>query len=98
MLYLILREAHSAYLILDNTITVIGIAGTFFSLLSLIEFPYFAILGQILSILLYSVMLRENPAQLTYLIFSVYALICNGISAVYMQRLYNRQREEMNIE
>ena len=93
-LYLILDAFGSGYLILDNTISVISAAGNVGSMLSLIEFPFMQILAQVLNITLYVKMVAEDPRQWTYLIYSVYALACCGMSACYMQGLYRRQRME----
>lgn len=94
ILYFALSSAGSNYLILDNTISVIGIAGSIFSMLSLMEFPYLSAAGTVLSVILYAAMLRENPAQLTYLIFNLYAMICNILSANYTHKLYQKQQQE----
>ena len=98
ILYATLSDCGSAYLILDNTVTVIGIASTIGSLLALIEFPFLQIASSIVSCVLYSMMLQEKPSQITYLIYAVYCLICSIISFVYMNALYKRQQEEQRHE
>lgn len=94
VLYCILDAFGSGYLILDNTISVISAAGNVGSLLSLIEFPFMQILAQVLNLTLYIQMIGEDPRQWTYLIYTVYALICSAKSAYFMHRLYLKQREE----
>jgi len=94
VLYCILNAFGSGYLILDNTISVISAAGNVGSLLSLIEFPFMQILAQVLNLTLYIQMIGEDPKQWTYLIYTVYALICSAKSAYFMHRLYLKQQEE----
>lgn len=90
-LYFILNSMGSGYIILDNSICLISTAANLASLLCLIEFPYIQCVAHILNITLYIQMIRQDPRQWTYLIYTTYALICAIISAVYMQKLYNKQ-------
>lgn len=94
ILYVLLSSLGSGYLVLDNTVSVIGVASNMASLLYLIEFPYVQCLSLVLNIVLYMQMVQTDPMQWTFLIYTVYALICALISAVYMQKLYNWQRKE----
>lgn len=94
LLYLILSGFGSGYLILDNTVSVIGAMANVASLLYLIEFPYVQCLSLGLNIVLYVQMVQNDPRQWTFLIYTTYALICAAISAVYMQKLYNWQKKE----
>lgn len=96
--YIALSAVGSGYVILDNTITILGIASTVCSLLSLIEFPFLQIAGQIISIILYIGMMKTNPEQITYLIFSCYSLICSSLALVYMSKLYITQHKEKKNE
>jgi nicotinamide riboside transporter PnuC len=94
VLYLILSSFGSGYLILDNTTSVIGTAANLASLLYLIEFPYVQCVSLVLNIILNVQIVQNDPKQWTFLIYTVYALICALISAVYMQKLYNWQKRE----
>ena len=91
-LYFALRALDSGYILLDNTITVISTAANILSLLCLIEFPYVQCVAHILNITLYTQMIQAEPKQWTYLIYTIYALCCGIISAVYMQKLYKTQK------
>ena len=97
VLYLILSAMGSGYIILDNSISVISTAANLASLLCLIEFPYVQCVAHILNITLYVQMVQSEPKQWTYLIYTVYALICGIVSAVYMQKLYNKQKSEETV-
>lgn len=88
----------SPYLLLDNTVTIIGIAGTIFSMLALIEFPFLQMTSSVISCVLYIVMLKDDPSRITYLIYTVYSLVCCSMSAVYMSKLYKKQQEEKRYE
>ena len=85
---------HSAYLLFDNTVTLLGIASTVLCALSFVDYAYLQIAGVGISIVLYSQMLHTKPIQITYLIYSVYALVCSVKALGKMNRLYIEQKTE----
>ena len=93
-LYYLLYNLGSEYIILDNSAAVIGTAANLASLLYLIEFPYIQSVTHVINIILNAQLISNDPKQWTYLIYYFYALACAIISAVYMQRLYNKQKAE----
>ena len=94
LLYALLSSLGSGYVILDNTVSAIGVAANLASLLYLIEFPYVQCVSLALNIMLNAQMVQTDPKQWTFLIYTAYALVCALISAVYMQKLYNWQKKE----
>ena len=76
----------SQYFLLDNIITALGILVTILRMLSYIEFTYFSICTEIFSVMLYALMLRNNPEQSTYLIFSLYSLVCGVMAVIFAER------------
>lgn len=91
LFYIILSSVGSGYIVLDNTVTILGFIGTLFSLFRLIEYPFISIVGSILNLILYIVMLKEYPGQITYVVYTVYSIICCAISLRFMTRLYKKQ-------
>lgn len=98
LLFLLLSAFGSQYLILDNTITILGIIATVFGMLALIEFQFLQLASGIVSCVLYATMLKDDPAQITYLVYTVYSLVCYVLSLRYMHSLYQKQQEEQNYE
>ena len=82
----------SQYFLLDNVITALGILVTVLRMLSYIEFTYFNVFVEIFSVILYILMLKNNPEQSTYLIFSAYSLVCTVVAVIFAER--NMKREE----
>ena len=80
----------SQYFLLDNIITALGILVTILRMLSYIEFTYFSICTEIFSVMLYVLMLRNNPEQSTYLIFSLYSLVCGVMAVIFAERNMKR--------
>ena len=80
----------SQYFLLDNIITALGILVTILRMLSYIEFTYFSICAEIFSVMLYVLMLRNNPEQSTYLIFSLYSLVCGVMAVIFAERNMKR--------
>ena len=76
----------SQYFLLDNIIAALGILVTILRMLSYIEFTYFSICTEIFSVMLYVLMLRNNPEQSTYLIFSLYSLVCGVMAVIFAER------------
>ena len=93
-LYFILGNFGSEHIILDNSAAVIGAAANLASLLYLIEYPYIQSITHTINMFLNIQLICEDPKQWPYLIYFIYALVCAIISAIYMQRLYNKQQSE----
>lgn len=93
VLYIILAAAGSGYQILDNASTLMGILVSFLTMLAFIEYAYLGIVSGIISIALNLQMTLAEPAQITYLIFSVYSFICVTRAFFYVRKLYKEQQE-----
>ena len=88
---------HSEYLLFDNTLTLIGIVATILCAMAYIEYTYLQMLSLGIGIVLYGIMLKERPIQITYLIYNVYALICSAKAFLFMNRLYAEQKVEKGV-
>lgn len=77
--------------ICDSAISLIGIVSSVLAALSYSEYPFFTLLSNVISILLYSFLMIENPIQITYLIFNIFALICSIRAVVHIRKLYKEQ-------
>ena len=86
----------SQYFLLDNAIAALGILVTVLKMLSYIEFTYFGICNEIFAVLLYILMLKNNPEQSTYLIFSLYSLVCAVVAVAFAERNIKRQGGELS--
>ncbi len=91
-LYAVLATFHSAYLLLDNTATLFGIATTLLMMLAYIEFTYLLNINNLCVLVLYATMIPENPEQITYFVYAVYALLCSVIASVQARKSYAAQR------
>lgn len=100
LMWAIFSLFHSSYMIFDNTLTLIGIVTTVLCALTYIEYTYLQIVSLGIGIVLYAIMLKERPIQLTYLIYNVYAMICSMRAFLKMNRLYieqNTVRKEISV-
>ena len=75
-LYLLLSAFGSEYLVLDNTVTILGVVATVLSMLRFMEYTALQLVSQGVSIALYCTMLLAQPGKITYVVFSVYTLYC----------------------
>ena len=80
-------------LILDTSMMLVGIASMILTYLSFVEFSWFMMCTGVLSILLDARMFfTGNPARITFLVFSVYSMICVTLQFITVQRLYKEQQ------
>ena len=89
---LVLNSLGSSNSVLDTIVTVLGIVVTILALLSYVEYTTINLVSCTLTIVLHILIMRENPAQITYVIYSVYALICVGLGFLHTRKLYREQR------
>ncbi len=91
-LYALLSQFDASYLLLDNTVTLIGVLVSVLAIFPYIEYIWLNLLSVFISIVLYIVMLRENPEQTTYLVYNIYAFICVVMATHRSQKLYAAQQ------
>lgn len=92
-MYVFLSATGSSYRVLDNTVTLLGILCTVLTMLSYCEYTVISLASGIVSIILYIAMLKENPEQMTYLVFSIYSYICVCRAHICARKLYEQQNE-----
>lgn len=85
----LLNANHS---LLDTLITVLGMIVTLLQLLSYMEYAVINTVSCLLQIVLYAVMIREQPEQSTYLVYTAYSLVCIVKSVFSVRRLYREQQ------
>lgn len=93
VVFALLVKAGSNYAILDNTSSLIGIAVTILTMLAYIEYSYLWIVSMVLGIMLNYQVYADNPAHITYLIYSIYSFYCTLLAFINVRRLYNEQKE-----
>lgn len=90
----LLKSTDSGYPLLDTAVSLIGILISFLTMFAFIEYAPLMIVSQLLSMTLYALMLRENPAQITYLIFAVYGFLCQIRAFKNVTKLYAQQNND----
>lgn len=91
--YFILRALGSSYRVLDLTMSLISIFTSVLTLLSFVEYSYLMLATGVCSIMLDATMMAEYPGQITYLIFSIYSMICIIRQFISVRKLYTEQKE-----
>ena len=92
--WLILSRADSGYRILDISTSLLGILISLLTMLAYIEYAPLMILSGTVNIVLFAAMLRDHPAQITYLIYALYSMVCQIGSLKRVLRLYKEQTHE----
>ncbi len=96
-LYVVLSLMGSEYVILDNSVLILGTVGSVLSLLSYIEYAFFGLVSQPISLIMNILIAMEEPSQITYVIYTVYSLICTTLSFKFLIKLYNSQQQEEGV-
>ena len=91
--YFILAIFDSQYLILDNTTAVLAIVASLMSIFRFMEYTLFQVLTSVISIVMFVVMTLDDPANIPWLIYTVYSLFCIVLSFVRMTKQNKRQTE-----
>jgi len=74
----------SRYLIWDNTTSVLGIVASILCMLRYSEYTVFQIIGSLISIMMFGAMLQDDPSQIVWLVYTIYAAICSVSALVKM--------------
>lgn len=91
---LVLTLIGSSYIILDAAMMLIGVFTMVLTLFSFVEYSWFMLCTGVVSIVLDAVMMADNPARITFLVYSVYSMICLTLQFITVQRLYKEQQKE----
>lgn len=94
VLFVVLRMLGSSYQLLDNTVTLFGVLISILTIYACIEYTWLMIPSGLFNIVLYITMIPANPEQVTYLVFSIYSMICVTMALVYARKLYKKQQQE----
>lgn len=95
--YAILSFMGSGYIVFDNTVLILGTVGSILSFLSYVEYAFFGLVSQPISLIMNIMVMRDDPSHITYVIFSVYSLICTVLSFKYLMKLYAFQQKEKEL-
>ena len=85
------------YAILDSTSSLLGILGTFLTMLAYKEYPYVSLVSGVISIFLNVQVCLNDINRIPYLIFSIYSYICVIITFININKLYKEQREILKL-
>ncbi|MBQ4645011.1 MAG: nicotinamide mononucleotide transporter [Clostridia bacterium] len=86
ILYLIFSFFKSEYLVLDNTVTVIGIVSTLLVTFRYSEYSLFQIISGTVNIILFATMLVNDPSRIVWLVFMIYSMICSTTAFIRMNK------------
>jgi len=86
IIYLIFAKFNSEYLVLDSTITVLGIIATILSTLRYKEYLPLQILLKAFSLFTYILMLSVDPSRIIWVISGANGIICSFIAIISINR------------
>ena len=83
---------------LDTYCFVDSLVTPFLTMFAFIEYTYFSVIGCALTIVMNTLMLKESPDRLSYVIYSVYSTICCIVAVINVHKIYKRQTLESTLE
>ena len=92
-MYMILLALNSKYRLLDLSVSLISVVTSVLALFSFMEYSWTMLGTGVFSIVLDISMMRDHPGQITYLIFSIYSMICIILQVISVHKLYKKQME-----
>ena len=95
-LWLVLSLTDSNYAILDSLTTMLGILISFLTMFAFVEYAPLMLVSASISIVLHLSMIGEFPDQTTYLVYSLYAFVCQCMAFVRIRKLYRSQQASKN--
>ena len=90
----LLDQAGSSYQVLDSLSSLLGALVSVLTLFAFIEYTWLMLPSGLITIFLYAATMAQQPGQITYLIFSVYSLICVTQGFFSVRKLYAQQQKE----
>lgn len=92
IVFCVLSAVGSGYRVFDVTTSLLGILNSFLAMLAFIEYVPLTMCGSLISIGLYISMMRDTPAQVTYLIYALYGIVCQLLALKKVFRMYKEQK------
>jgi len=94
LLWLVLSLTDARYVLLDSTITMLGILISFLTMFAYIEYTGLMLVSGTVSIILYLTMIQDTPEQITYLVYTLYSFVCSCLAFVRVRKMYVKQQDE----
>ena len=82
------------YAIFDTVTFLLGLAVSILTMLAYIEYTYLWIVSAVTGLIVNIQMVINNPKEITYLIYGVYALYCVIVAFINVQKFYKEQQSE----
>ena len=73
-----------------------GILITILTMFAFVEYTWLMLPSGLLNIALNIATMQTNPEQITYVVFSVYSMICVTIQFFCVRRLYGEQQRKVD--
>jgi hypothetical protein len=90
----VLNMVGSSYTVLDSLSFFLGSTISVLTLFAYVEYSWLMLPSGIISIMLNLQTLQASPAQLSYVIFSIYSMICVTMGFFSVRRLWKQQNQE----
>ncbi len=95
--YFIFRALGSEYLLLDNTVSIIGIVATILAVFRFSECALLSLLSGCISLVLYAQMLANDPSAIIWLVFTAYTVTCAIVTFINMLRRAEIKKMEESV-
>ncbi len=93
-LYFALKHFGSDYAVLDNTVTLFGVFTSILTALTFIEYSYMTLFNAVLNVFLNIQVIPAHHEQVTYLIYSIYSLVCVSMHVARVRKMWKIQNSQ----
>lgn len=90
----VLKKMGGSFVYFDSLSFLFGLVVPILTMLAFVEYPVFNLISSINSVILHAVMIPTVPEQTTYLIFSLYSLVCIILMRKKVSTFYKEQVSE----
>ena len=86
VLYLVFAALDSPYMVLDNTVTVLGVVTTVLCMIRYSEYAILQLIGSFISLVTYIVLTIDDISNIVWIIYTAYSLVCTVIAFITMNK------------
>jgi nicotinamide mononucleotide transporter PnuC len=86
VLYIVFAALDSPYMVLDNTVTVLGVVTTVLCMIRYSEYAILQLIGSFISLVTYIVLTVDDISNIVWIIYTAYSLVCTVIAFITMNK------------
>ncbi|MBE7062539.1 MAG: nicotinamide mononucleotide transporter [Ruminococcaceae bacterium] len=91
--FTVLKHTGSAYAVLDNTASLLGVTVSVLTMMAYVEYPYLWLVSSLINMILNIQVVLNDPCHIPYVIYAVYCTWCVVLAFIHVRKLYAEQQK-----